>query len=313
MMELEVYRDDHRSRDLVLAVVAAALAVGLLAFLPQLTTLLGKQNATLMRALVLIIAGATGVLAVRLGTAAAFAGLEKRQTVVVWRNLLSWTLYILILVMLAAAAGINLSAILFAGGVLSVIAAIAAQSTLSNLFAGLVLLIVRPYRIGDSVYFRSGSFGGAQYEGLIVDIGSLYTTLSSDGLLFRIPNSVVIASVLVPNYKPVRADVAVQVPAAAPLRLIEDRVRSALRLQPGARVFVEPEQYAMLAGVSQVTVRLRIRADEWLPAEDVMRAIDAAVREVSSATSSGASEVSGEGSPGDARPSLADTTDSRPA
>jgi small-conductance mechanosensitive channel len=313
VMELEVYRDDHRSRDLVLALVTAALAVGLLTFFPQLSTLAGRQNVTLMRALVLIFAGATGVLAVRLGTAAAFAGLEKRQAVVVWRNLLSWTLYILILVMLATAAGINVSAILFAGGVLSVVAAIAAQSTLSNLFAGLVLLIARPYRIGQSVYFRSGSFGGAQYEGLIVDIGSLYTTLSSDGLLFRIPNSVVIASVLVPNYKPVRADVAMQVPAAAPLRLIEDRIRSSLRLQPGARVFVEPEQYAMQDGVSQMTVRLRIRADEWLPAEDVMRAIDAAVREDSSAASSGASEAASGDSPGDAKPKLVDSTDSRPA
>jgi small-conductance mechanosensitive channel len=312
-MELEVYRDDHRSRDWVLAVVAAALAVGVLTFLPQLVTLVGRQNATLMRALLLIFAGATGVLAVRLGTAAAFAGLEKRQAVVVWRNLLSWALYVLVLVMLATAAGINLSAILFAGGVLSVIAAIAAQSTLSNLFAGLVLLIARPYRIGDSVYFRSGSFGGAQYEGLIVDVGSLYTTLSTDGLLFRIPNSVVIASVLVPNYKPVRADVAMQVPAAAPLRAIEDKVRGSLRLQPGARLFLEPEQYAMQDGGSQATVRLRIRADEWLAAEDVMRAIDAAVREVSSAASSGTSEAPGEVPPGDAKPSLVDRPDSRPA
>jgi small-conductance mechanosensitive channel len=281
-MDLEVYEDPHRSRHLVMAALSAGVAVVLLQLTPQLPSLVGPQNVPMVRILVLTLAGAFGVFAVRMGTAAAFAGLEKRQTVVAWRNLLSWALYVLLFVMVATAAGINLSALLFAGGILSVIAAIAAQSTLNNFFAGLVLLIVRPYRIGDSVYLRSGSFGGAQYEGLIVDIGSLYTTLSSDGQLFRIPNSVVMGSVLVPLYKPDRADVALQLPVATPLREVEEKLRARLRLQPGARLFLVAEQYAVQEGKTEITVRLRIRADEWLSAEDVLGAVDAVVREVSS-------------------------------
>src|SRR2546421_10377083 len=178
MTQLEVYEDRHRSRNLALGVIAGALSAVLLILLSQIQGELGSRNVTPLRVIILVLAGALGVLAVRLGIAAAFAGLEKRQAVVVWRNLLSWALYVLLMVMVATAAGINLSALLFAGGVLSVIAAIASQNTLNNFFAGLVLLLVRPYRIGDSVYLRSGSFGGAQYEGLIVDVGSLYTTLS---------------------------------------------------------------------------------------------------------------------------------------
>jgi small-conductance mechanosensitive channel len=273
------------------------MTAGLLVLLPQLQGVLGLRSVTPLRVLILVLAGALGVLAVQLGIAAAFAGLEKRQTVVVWRNLLSWALYVLLMVMVATAAGINLSALLFAGGVLSVIAAIASQNTLNNFFAGLVLLLVRPYRIGDSVYLRSGSFGGAQYEGLIVDVGSLYTTLSSNGELFRIPNSVVIGSVLVPDYKPLRAEVAMQLPSELSLIQLEEKVRSRLNLRPGARLFLVADQYAVQEGHSQVTVRLQIKAEEWLSAEDVMSAIDAAVSELSS---------------DDSKPRLMDASDSGP-
>jgi Mechanosensitive ion channel len=280
--EAGVYRDQRRGRHLVLSCAAAAVAIGLLFLQPQLVSLTRAQDAQLVRVFILVLAGALGVFAVRMGMEAAFAGLEKRQTVVAWRNLLSWSLYVLLFVMLATSAGINLSALLFAGGILSVVAAIAAQSTLNNFFAGLVLLLVRPYRIGDSVYLRSGSFGGAQYEGLVVDIGSLYTTLSSKAELFRIPNSVVIGSVLVPDYQPVQADVALQLGPSVPLRELEEKVRGRLRLQARSRVYLVPAQYTMQEGQTLVGVRLLVRADQWVSAEEVLSAIDASIRELSS-------------------------------
>jgi small-conductance mechanosensitive channel len=279
--ELDVYQDAHRSRDLVIGFVAAGVTTGLLLLFPQLQGLFKNQNAALVRLLILVLAGGSGVLAIWMGMTAAFAGLEKSQTVVAWRNLLSWTLYILLVVMLATAAGINLSALLLAGGVVSVIAAIAAQNTLSNFFAGLMLLVARPYRIGDSVYLRSGNFGGAQYEGLIVDIGSLYTTLSSAGELFRIPNSVVLGSVVVADHKPLRADVALQLPSGVSLVQFEAKVRSRLGLQPGAQLLLLAERYSRQEGEAQIGVRLQIKAREWLSAEEVMSAIDAAARELS--------------------------------
>src|ERR1700730_5145536 len=117
VIDLAVYQDTHRSRHLITGFIAAGVAVGLLLVIPQVQSLFRAQNAILVHVLVLIVAGALGVLAVRMGMAAAFAGLEKRQTVVAWRNLLSWALYIVLLVMLAAGAGINISTLLFAGGI----------------------------------------------------------------------------------------------------------------------------------------------------------------------------------------------------
>src|SRR4030081_3154542 len=94
--DLDVYQDPHRSIHLVVGLVAAGLTVGLLVLLPQIQNLFPTQNALVLRLFVFILAGASGVLAVRMGMAAAFAGLAKRQTIVVWRNLLAWALYVLL-------------------------------------------------------------------------------------------------------------------------------------------------------------------------------------------------------------------------
>jgi hypothetical protein len=42
-----------------------------------------------------------------------------------------------------------------------------------------------------------------------------------------------------------------------------------------------PEQYAKQDGQGQIAVRLQIKAMEWLSAEDVIGAIDTAIRELS--------------------------------
>jgi small-conductance mechanosensitive channel len=273
-MSTEIYEDANRSRHWVVAGVAAGICLGLLVTLPELQDLGGARQRDATRIVVLVVAGCLGVLAVRVGTVAGFAGLQKSQAVITSRNLLAWTLYVLLAVLLVTEAGVNLSTLLFGGAVLSVVLAIVAQATLGNYFAGLLLLTVRPYRVGDSIYLRSGSFGGEQYEGTIVDIGSLYTTVSGGGQLYRIPNAVAISSVLVAAYKPVRADVRLDLPATAALDAMEERLRQHLHLQSGARVFVMPEEYRKTDGEARATVRVRIRTDEWLDAGAVVRALD---------------------------------------
>jgi small-conductance mechanosensitive channel len=273
-MSTEIYEDANRSRHWVVAGIAAGICLALLAALPELQRLGSAAQQDLTRIVVLVVAGGLGVLAIRVGTAAGFAGLQKSQAVITSRNLLAWTLYVLLAALLVTEAGVNLSTLLFGGAVLSVVLAIVAQATLGNYFAGLLLLIVRPYRVGDSIYLRSGSFGGAQYEGTIVDIGSLYTTVSGGGQLYRIPNAVAISSVLVAAYKPVRADVLVDLPASASLDAIEERLTQHLRLEAGAHVYVLPEEYRKGEGEARAAVRVRIRTDEWLDAAAVVRALD---------------------------------------
>jgi small-conductance mechanosensitive channel len=79
-----------------------------------------------------------------------------------------------------------------------VIIGIAAQQTLGNFFAGLVLLLVRPFTLGETVIFRSGPLGG-EYEGRVTDMGLFYVSLVTEQGPVQLPNAGVLASAIGPG------------------------------------------------------------------------------------------------------------------
>jgi small-conductance mechanosensitive channel len=83
------------------------------------------------------------------------------------------------------------------GALTSVFVGIAAQQSLSNVFAGLVLMFARPFRVGDAIRLRAGALGGT-LEGVVTDIGITYVRLVSDGTVMSIPNSQVLNAVVGP-------------------------------------------------------------------------------------------------------------------
>ena len=90
---------------------------------------------------------------------------------------------------------IPLQQLLVGGALTGVIVGIAAQQPLSNLFAGLVLLITRPLAAGQWVRIHSGALGGP-LEGSVLDMGLIYTTLSTERETLHIPNSGLLSAAL---------------------------------------------------------------------------------------------------------------------
>ena len=72
--------------------------------------------------------------------------------------------------------GIPISSLLLGGALTSVFVGIAAQQSLSNVFAGMVLLLAHPFRVGDSIRLQAGALGG-QISGTITEIGITYVHL----------------------------------------------------------------------------------------------------------------------------------------
>ena len=60
----------------------------------------------------------------------------------------------------------------------SVLIGIAAQQSLSNVFAGMVLLLSRPFQVGDPIQLRAGALGG-QLQGVVTEIGITYIRLDT--------------------------------------------------------------------------------------------------------------------------------------
>lgn len=92
-----------------------------------------------------------------------------------------------------AIAKIDVKQLLVSGAVLGVLLGIAAQQSLANLFAGLVLLFARPFRVGDHVRFRAGALSG-QIEGTVIDISLTYVRLETEEGQVLLPNSQALAA-----------------------------------------------------------------------------------------------------------------------
>src|SRR5215831_13388233 len=83
---------------------------------------------------------------------------------------------------------------LIVGGALTtILIGIAAQQSLSNVFAGLVLLLSRPFSVGDTIQLRSGAMGGL-LEGTVTEIGITYLRLDTTDGLMSLPNAQVLAA-----------------------------------------------------------------------------------------------------------------------
>jgi small-conductance mechanosensitive channel len=107
-----------------------------------------------------------------------------------------------------AVAGISLQAIAVGGGFAAVVFGLAAQQTLGNLFAGMVLLSARPFRLGERVRLQAGVLAGS-LEGVVSSLGLLYTTLSRGEERMMIPNTIVLSATVMPLRDPNPVDVKV--------------------------------------------------------------------------------------------------------
>ena len=111
-----------------------------------------------------------------------------------------------------AVAGISFHALLVGGAFTAVVLGLAAQQTLGNLFAGMVLLSARPFRLGERIRLQAGVVGGTT-EGIVSQLGLLYTTLARGDDRIMIPNNVVLAAIVVPLREPESVDVKVRLDA----------------------------------------------------------------------------------------------------
>ncbi len=109
-------------------------------------------------------------------------------------------------------AGIGPQTIAVGGAFTAVIFGLAAQQTLGNLIAGMVLLSARPFRVGERVRLQAGGVAGT-IEGIVSSLGLLYTTLARGEDRIQIPNNVVLNAAVVPLREPDSVDVQVRLRA----------------------------------------------------------------------------------------------------
>lgn len=94
--------------------------------------------------------------------------------------------------------GIPIERLLLGGALTGVLLGIAAQQTLANLFAGIVLLLAKPFEVGEDVRLSSGPMGGV-FEGQIIEVGLTYVRIDTDDGITHLPNAQVLSAAVGPR------------------------------------------------------------------------------------------------------------------
>ncbi len=130
-------------------------------------------------------------------------------------------------------AGLRPQTLAVGGAFTAIVAGLAAQQTLGNLFAGLVLLSARPFRVGERVRFQGS---GIDNEGVVSSLGLLYTSLDNGEDTIMVPNSVVLSVAVIPLREPDGVDMRARLPSdVTPSKieaLLRDHVQTPLRGRP---------------------------------------------------------------------------------
>jgi small-conductance mechanosensitive channel len=104
--------------------------------------------------------------------------------------------YVAVLLLALDVFAVPVGNLLLGGAVTGIILGIAAQQALGNVFAGLVLLVTRPYVPGQRVRVVGGAVGSQQ--GIVTSVGLVYTTLATDDGPLNIPNSALLGAAIGP-------------------------------------------------------------------------------------------------------------------
>ncbi|HXG00633.1 MAG TPA: mechanosensitive ion channel family protein, partial [Bacteroidota bacterium] len=166
--------------------------------------------------------------------------------------------------------GVNIGSLLVSLGVGSLAVALAAQDTLANMIAGFVILVDRPFRVGDRIELPSGQIGDVQQIGL-----RSTRILNFDNNLIIVPNSDLVKG-RITNYAYPHNQMQVQVKVHVAYGTDVSKVRSILLELAAAHEDILPEpppqvfltamndsslEFGLAARTSDFTKRFKVECD----------------------------------------------------
>jgi len=230
--------------------------------LAQLSTLIVSYSFSAIGAIILLIAG---YFVAGLAERSIYAGLGHihgfDETLRhFFSKIVRYAILILIVIMVLGQFGVQTASIIAAIGAVGLAIGLALQGTLQNIAAGIMLLALRPFRIGE--YVEVGAIAGT-----IEEIGLFATKLrSADGVYVLAPNST-LWNQPVRNFTRNgvrRTDVTLSIGSWNDI----DRAQKTLLAIAGAekRIRREPAPIAFVASLGDATVSLTLRY--WTSAAD---------------------------------------------
>jgi small-conductance mechanosensitive channel len=158
---------------------------------PALLEFLVDGGLQVLRAVLVVVAAIIGLRLARSWTRSAMqrARVDTGTHILVQRGLIITFVGITILVVLGIL-GVNSVSLVTVAGAVGLAFSLAIQDILKNFFAGVYLLLERPFRVGDTIQVK-------EQLGVVENIGVRTTTLrTTDNVQVLVPNTVVFAEVV---------------------------------------------------------------------------------------------------------------------
>lgn len=114
-------------------------------------------------------------------------GISQSLTILINR-IAKTVIYLIGIVMILAQLGVDISTILASLGIGGLALSFALKDALSNIISGIIIIVYRPFMIGDFISLRASS-SGPLLEGRVVDLNFRYITIEAENSKILIPNS----------------------------------------------------------------------------------------------------------------------------
>ena len=187
-------------------------------------------------------------------------------------NLAYWTMMIFVIIATISQIGIQTTSLIAIMGAAGLAVGLALQGSLANFAAGVLIVLFRPYRVGDWVE-------AAGISGSVEQVQILTTMLKTgDNKIIIVPNGQIMSSIIT-NYSANntrRVDLTIGVSYDADL----DKVRSTIKslVDADARIMKDPECLIAVAELADSSVNFTVRpwvdtADYWAVKFELTEAI----------------------------------------
>lgn len=171
-------------------------------------------------------------------------------------------LYVLLVLMIASSFGLEAASIVAVLGSAGVAIGLAVQGSLANLAGGVLILLLKPFRVGD--YIQESSTG---HEGTVTEIQIFYTRLlTADNKAVVLPNGQLANNSIVniTSQKERRMDIMVGISYQADLKRAKEVLETVLREDEA--VLQEKDMLVFVSELGSSSVNLGVRC--WLKQED---------------------------------------------
>lgn len=177
-------------------------------------------------------------------------------------SFLKAALYVLLVLMIASSFGVEAASIVAVLGSAGVAIGLAVQGSLSNLAGGVLILLLKPFRVGD--YIQESATG---YEGTVTEIQIFYTKLlTTDNKAVILPNGQLANNsiVNVTSQQDRRMDIVVGVSYKADLKRAKEVLETVLREDEA--VLKDKDMLVFVSELGSSSVNLGVRC--WFDKED---------------------------------------------